>query len=343
VFFTSPSQLASIVGTAAWYTTIISTAAALVGFTFVYLLLKRYEGKNIVEIFEINYGRIISLPVSGIIALYFLFSVALGIREFTDVLKIYALPLTSMPAIILIFVAAVTVLCIVGLESIARLSKLFAYVLLAGLLIVLILSVQNYEFYRLFPIGGYGIGNTVLHGLTRSSFYGEVLILAVIAGSLQGINHIRKAGYTSLAISGLLTATCLLAFTLAFPYFVASETTSAMYELAAIIDYGRFLQRLDPIFFLVWNISSFIFITVSFYTFISIYCKIFRFGDTKPAILPAAVILISIALIPEDIGEIAMGYVQSSREWGWTIIYLIPFITLIISRLRKGGVEGRNA
>src|SRR5659263_658599 len=55
--FTGPSRRASYVGAATWYKTLISAATAALGFTFVYLLLKHFAGKHIVEIFEITLGR----------------------------------------------------------------------------------------------------------------------------------------------------------------------------------------------------------------------------------------------------------------------------------------------
>jgi hypothetical protein len=42
IFFTSPAVLLTHVGTAIWYETLVSAAAALVGFAFIYLLLKRF-------------------------------------------------------------------------------------------------------------------------------------------------------------------------------------------------------------------------------------------------------------------------------------------------------------
>jgi spore germination protein KB len=74
-------------------------------------------------------------------------------------------------------------------------------------------------------------------------YYKLVLKLAVVASSLQGTKHVKKAGYFSLVLSGILASFALLAFTLTFPYCTRAEITAPMYQITAMIDYGRLLQK----------------------------------------------------------------------------------------------------
>src|SRR5665647_849681 len=209
VCFTSPSSVAGYVGTAAWYMTLISAATAALGFTFVYLLLKRFPGKNIVEIFEITLGRFLGFIFSGLLLALFLLSPATILREFTEVTKVYVFPLSPPSYIMGLFIIGVMLLGILGLETQARFSRLVAPILLVTFVVGLILASQNYDLYKLTPILGYGIKRTIYHGLTRSSVYGYAVILAVIASSLQGTKHIKKIGYISIVASGILVAVSL--------------------------------------------------------------------------------------------------------------------------------------
>ncbi len=212
-----------------------------------------------------------------------------------------------------------------------------------GLGILLLLAVQNYHLYYLFPFWGRGAGQTVLHGVMRSSSYGEVIILAIIATSLQGVKYIKRAGYISLAISGILISAVLLAFALSFPYTTGAEVTSPMYELAMQIGYGRFLQRLESIFLFVWVISSFVTISVLLYGTLSIYAKVFESSDLKPCINPFFVIVFCLALLPRDIMTVRTGYIQNIRSYGWTIFFVVPLLALITAAIRKKKGGTRNA
>lgn len=339
VFFSSPGVLVRFVGPATWYLTLISAVVAIIGFTFIYLLLKRFPGKDIIEVFELSLGKIAGFVFSAILAVWLVFYGSVRLREFAEVLRVYVLPLSPCKYVVLIFMAVITTLCLLGLEPIARFAKLIAYVLLFGLIAVLVLSWQNYEFHRLFPILGNGIGNTILHGVRRSSPYGEVIILAVTAGSLQGASHIKKAGYVSLILSGLLISACLLGITLAFPYYVAQEITSPMYELTALIDYGRFFSRIDPIFLFIWIISSMIAVPVLLYCAISTYCKMFRIQKIRPVILPFASIIFCAAVAPSDITNVTLGLVHQTREYGWIVFFLLLLIALIAAKVRRKGAN----
>ncbi|NJD02580.1 MAG: spore gernimation protein [Ruminiclostridium sp.] len=332
--FTTPATFASSVGTAGWYMTFISAAVGIAGFTFVYFLLKRFPGKDIVEIFEITLGRFAGSVFSVLIAYTLLYYATTSLREFMDIYKEYILPLSPPEYLIALFLMGVSILCFYGLESIARFCRLFAYILLFGFAFGIIISAKNFDIYRLFPIWGYGIGKTLFEGIHRSSSYGEVIILAVIAGSLQGIKNIKKAGYRSLVFTAVLLSISLLASSLTFHYNIKQELASTLYSMTQLIDYGRFFQRLDPIFLFLWNITYLVSITVILYIVISIFCKMSRIQDTRPVILPFIFILFAGAMLPRDMTQ-AIGMVEIYREYGWSAYFVLPLIALIAAGLRK--------
>lgn len=333
-YFTSPALLIKFTGTAAWYVTLISALTALAGFTFIYLLLKKYPGKNLIEIFEIVWGRFFGSILSGLLSLWFIVVSCVFLREFTEVLRVYELPLSPTSFIIFIFIIGTGILSFLGLEAIIRFAKLSFPILLLGFIVVLSLSSLNFNIHHLYPMFGYGVTKSIFHGIIRSAVYGEVIILAVFYHSLQGVKHIGKSCYFAIILSGILNSASVLAYIMTFPYFTASRIISLMYEMTKLIDYGRFFQRLDPIFFFIWNIGSFITVAALFYTGISIYCMIFRIQNIKPILIPSLIILYSGAMLPQDATVIITGYVQAIREYSWIIYYFLPLITLIFSKFK---------
>jgi spore germination protein KB len=343
VFFTSPGLIAKTLGTTGWYMTLISAIFGAIGFTFVYLLLKKYPGKDLIEVFEAVFGRIIALPYLVFLAFMFVLNAAIMLREFAEVMKVYVFPLTPINYIMALFILFVALASILGLESISRFSAFISTILLIAFGAVLVLASRDYEFHRFAPILGYGLGKTVITGIMRSTVYSDVIILAVLAGSLQGLSHIKKAGYMSIAFSGILISLSFVAFTLSYPYYSAAEITSPMYQLVSLIDYGRFLQRLESIFLFVWNIATFVSVAINFYAGASTYCKTFRIQDARPVIIPLGILTFALAMIPRDISEVAMGYVQTIRQYGWTVFFIPPVIALLVSMFRKKEGKIKNA
>lgn len=335
LYYTSPAWLTNFVGTAGWQMTIISCLTATIAFLFVVALLKRFPGKGLIEIFDISLGRVIGLFLALLFAASLLIESSVFLREFAEVMKVYVYTETPLELIIGIFIAAVVTISLLGLETIARVAKLSAYALVFSHISLLILSIQNYNWTNLFPILGYGLDKTVIHGLRRSSAYQEIMVLAVFATSLQGIDHIRKAGFISLALSGFFIANGLFFMTLAFPVHTLQELVSPMFILARNIEYGVFFQRLESIFLFVWIFISLISVSVLFYCSASCYCKAFRLQDQGPLILPLAAIMYAAAFVSPDFPGIIQGDVQTIRDYGWAVFYAVPLITLIAAVLRK--------
>lgn len=342
IFFTSPGFLTTLVGTAGWLTTLISCTTSIVLFTFTYLLLKRFPGKNIVEVFNITLGSILGFLFSSIYAIAFLFEGSVVAREFADFMKIFTFPETPISFIIGAFIFVIAAAVYLGLESIARVAKLVGYSALGGYILVIMLSATEYRLANLFPVFGYGLDRIFLNGVVRSSAYSEVIILSVIAGSLQGSQHIKKIGYTSLVLSGVLLSMGLICMNLVFPYYITQEIVAPLYIMARSVEYGAFIQRLEPVALFLWIITTIITVSILLYCTVSVYCKMFRLQDMRPVIIPLSVIMFTAAMFPKDFSIIVGEYVQGTRTYGAAVFYLLPLITLLVSLVRGKRTDNKR-
>lgn len=343
IFFSSPGFLTRSAGTSGWYLTIISTLVAVLGFVLTYLLLKRFPGKNVVQIYDIALGRLLGFIFSSTLMASFLVYAGMNTREFIDVIKVYSFPYTPPSFLIGSMLLIVAISAYLGIETIARVAKLAAYMALFAYLVLIVLSAGYSKFAHLFPILGYGMGKTVTTALSRTSAFGEVIILAVFAGSLQGASHIKKAGFISLILSGVLLSFAQLCFILVFSYTSTVEITAPLYVLVRLINYGSFFQRLDPLFLFLWVITTIVYISTLFYTTLSIYCKMFRLQDARPLIIPMAVIVFILALYPKDYSGVVTTYVPQLRTYGNFTFFIFPVIALIAAMIRKKKGKGKLA
>ena len=335
VFFTAPTIVEQFVGTAGWYMSLISCITAIIFFTFIYLLLKRFPGKDLLGIYDVVFGRFIGFILSFVYATSFLAASGILLREFYEIAKSFVLPNTPISVLNGTMIIVVVMAVFLGLETIARVAKLGAFFALFMYSLLLLLSAQNYKFSNLFPLLGYGIGNTIFEGVTRSSAYSEVIVLAVIAGSLQGAKHIKKAGYLSLILSGLLVSIGILCIQMVFPFYAFQEQTAPLYSLSTLIKYGTFFQRMDPAFLTLWLIITIISSSIVFYSAVSSYCKTFRLQDRRPAIMPMAVLLFAITMVPQDLPSVIHEYIEVLRTFPIFLFYILPLAALITAILRK--------
>ncbi len=340
---TSPSYILKELGTSGWYMTFISGIMAGIAFFLIWLMLKRFPGKNIVEIYDVTLGRGFGLIFSFLLMVSFLVSSGLYTREFIDVMKVYIFPVTHSGILIGAEVVLAASLSFIGLEAIARVAKLAAYFALFSILLLVVLSSNYFNLSYIFPVLSFGFVKTLTTGITRSTAYAEVVILAVLAGSIQGTGNIKKAGVASLIISGAILSLVQLVAILVFSYTGAGEVVSLMYVLSRIIKLGGFFQRLDPLFLLLFITVSTIAVSVLLYTAVSITCKMLRLQDARPVILPVGLLIFTLAMMPKDLSTLVDVYVPLLRLYGSITFYILPILVLIIAILRNKKGEDRHA
>ncbi len=330
-FYTSIRVMIKNTGTAAWYMTLVSCLTSIIFFLLISLVMKRFPGKNLVEIFELVTGKFFGKILTLLFSVYFVYYAGSSLREFLEMIKAYNLPYTPPSLIIFAFMAVVVVLTYIGLEGMARFATVIFYPVFIGIAIILVLAYPYYNVRAIFPIGGYGITETLKSGFLRSSAYDEVIILAFIINSIDGVKSFKKVGTLSIFISGIVFAFTCLCNIMAFDYTMSSENVSDLFQLARVIYFSRFFQRIESIFLFIWIIASLITVGLAFYIAISSFCKAFKISNHRPLILQFAFLTFMVTLLPEGLIELAKSNIVVMREYSMVLVYGIPILVLFIS------------
>ncbi|MCW2278358.1 GerAB/ArcD/ProY family transporter [Heliophilum fasciatum] len=338
LMLTSPSDVAEMVGSATWLMTLIAVATALLLFWFVSHLFKWFPGEHFIAILENIFGRWLGGLLALVMAATFFYNGAMTARELEALLKTFFLPLSPPEFILLLISLAVAALLYFGFESLSRTAGFFMAPVLWGVVLIFVLAIPNYQLAYLFPLFGYGLDKTIMTGLMRNSVYGDVISLAVIAPSLQGLVHLRKSGIAGVAIAGFFVAMGLMCYSLNYSYITAKENTVPLLIMARGIEFGRFFQRFETIFLFIWSISCVLMVAINLYMAASIYGKVFRIDDHKVMILPLALILNFVALYPRDLDQLTTVHIHGLRTYGWFVYFGIPLAALGVAWIgRKRG------
>ncbi len=339
IFFTSVGSIINQTGTAAWYTTLISCMTTLIVFFLVYLLLKRFPGEDLTAIFENVTGKFIGKLLILAICAYCVFNSGSTLREFVEMIKVYNLPYTPTSLIISAFLAVSLIIARFGFQALSRICALCFIPSLAGLGFILLLSSNSFNLNLLNPIGGHGLGTTLKYGLSRSSAYFEFILLAYTINTLGGYREFKKAAMSCILISGAVFSISLFCYMTIFGYASGSENISGIFELSRSIYFNRYIQRLESIFLFIWVISSVLTTTASYYISLLLYCKAFRIKDHKPVLLPFAILVYIVAILPESMQEVTQKNIVFLRQYSLYIMYLIPIAVLFLAIIlrKKGG------
>lgn len=230
---------------------LIGLAGSLGIFALYYLLMKRLNFESPEKGIKKLTGKIVAPIILGLYAVYFIFSATIDLRDITELVRQYYIPLAplqflSMPMMIVILYALFQ-----GIEVIARASKyiLVATVIAFTIFTVLILVLNQPHFNHLIPIFTVSTKDIVLKGL-QTSFsipYGITIIIIFIMPFVDEKKKILKSGLFSKTLGGILKVANIVVAVLIINPSVLPSTLTPGLIITRRIDAHNFIQRFDLI------------------------------------------------------------------------------------------------
>lgn len=338
IFFTSVGGIVYQTGTAAWYATLISCLVTLLFFAFIYLLFKRFPGKDIIQIYETVLGKFPGKMIALVICGFVVFNAGSTLREFVEMIKVYNLPFTPTSIIIVTFLSVSIIISYFGFQTLARICALCFIPTIIGLGLILLLAAPAYDPNLLKPYLGYGPVTSMEYGFMRSSAYFEFILLGFAINAVGGHKSYKKIGIYSIIIAGAVFSISLLCYLMTFGYTVGGENISGIFELSRSIYFNRFIQRVESIFLFTWVISSVISTTASYYFGLLIYSKVFTIKDHKPLLIPFAILVFIVAILPASMQVVSQVNLVFLRQYSMFVIYVPAILILLIAIIfRKKG------
>lgn len=331
IFYTSLGVVVKSTGTAAWYGALMACTLSIIFFLIIYLLMRRFPGMDVVEIFEAVMGKFTGRVMGFLYACYLIFYAATSSREFFEVIKTYVLPNTKDSIIYISFIGVIVLIAYKGLESLVRLSYISFFPILGGLLLILILAYPYYNPGYLKPYLGYGLKNTLTYWLPRCAVYEEVLTLIIIVKSIHGMDNFLKAGLTGLILSGIIFSLSAVSYIMMFTYVFGAENLSGMFHMSRTVYFSRFFQRMETIFLFPWVVSSLITAGAACYLSLYVYCASFKINNYKPLIFPFSFLIYMIAVIPKNITDFIQNYLPIVRQYSAINNYGIPILVFLVA------------
>lgn len=331
---TLPSTLAQKTGHDSWIPVLLAGAASLIAIFFIVKLLERYKDKNILEINKLLYGKILGYLFNLVMVAYFFFASFIGVRLFSDFMKISALRQT--PPLILTSVALIPTIYLTwyGIKSICRFAGVVFFLHLS-LVIFILLLLRHMRIILLLPIGESGF-TPILAGFAQSifAFLGFELLMLVYP-NISDKENVMKYAFLANLYTTILYLIIILACTTFFGEELLRRLIIPVFSLFRSYK-APVLERLDLFFIMLWFPAM----ASSFRKYV--YCC--YVGGT--ALLPiknlklyTAVLFILIVLasrIPKDLHEV-LAYMDSFSRLAIGIILFLVF-SLGFSFINQRGV-----
>jgi len=334
LFLNLPRIMMEAAWTAAWILTVYISLLALVLFTIIFKLYKRFEGKDLLDLGE-HIGGSIGRIIVGVIVLFFLLYIApVILREFSENIKIIALPQSPLSFVMIFFVAGMIAASYLGIEAIVRFSAIIVPIIIAGYLLIIAGSIQYTDISRITPWLGSGPYEIFVKGIPRISVFAGIILIYLLFPFIRTYRNFKTVGYASIGLSGFFLIIGVLVFSLVYQYPTGTESFLPVYQLARLIDYGRFFQRVESIFVIVWVASALLHLTTLLFLIVYVFKKTFKLEFYKPLIIPFSIVVYTLSFFPHNLIS-AIELEKSFRNLAWIISFLLPIVLLVIARFIK--------
>lgn len=322
-------------GTAGWIMTVYISLLVLIIYIVLIKLLKKFENKDILDIAEIAGGKPLKVVTGLVITVVLFFLTAAVLREFSEDMKVVSLPTSPLSYIMIFFIIGAVVGSFLGIEAIMRYHAIIVPVISAGFIIILLGVIPKMDLTNLLPIMGTGSYNIFGKGFFRSSIFSELLVLFLLPPFLGGYKNVKSVGYIAIGFSSVFLISGSLVYILTFPYPSSMESFLPVYQMARLINLGRFFERIESIFVFVWAMAAFIYLTASFYFMVYTFAKTTGLKYMRPLIPPFAVLVFSAAFIPRNLVTVINMKTQFFSKPAWFLTFAFTGLILIIANLQK--------
>lgn len=337
LFLGIPRALVIEAGSAGWLLILMSAIVAGVGIFVLTKLLKRFPGKNIVEISELVWGVPGRVFTSLIIFLLFLYISTVVVREFAETMLTTVLPGTPISIIILTFVVTMIFGAYKGIEVITRSAVLLFPFIAVGILSILFLTANFINLNNLFPIFGEGLTKIAYHAPGKSSIFIDIIFIGLIASSVSDFENIPRQLWKGFFISVVMFVLVQVVYISVMNVSAGEKLYIPLYHLAKIIYMGRFVQRIEALYIFVWFFSGALQLTISLYGAAVSLSTGFKIPIFQPLLFPLGLLVFSLSFIPSGILAAVYLDINALREYGAIPGWGIPLALLLTSFIRKKG------
>lgn len=308
IYLSEPSLSIGFVGNSAW---LLKICSGVLYAGILLAILKFYQGYtekfcggkmiSFADFIRGLMGSAFARVVLILWALVFEAQAILTLREFADHTLITALAESSLPLILFLFSACITIVLWKGLEVILRAAYIFFIIATIGILVTILALYNNYQFDYLFPWQGYGFSALARHSFHDLGTWVLAFAILFLAPNLQCVRTVKKAIVYGFGWTILLKALLIAAIIMVFGILISPDRALLFYEIVQSIHLSQYLQRVDAIFIIIWLTGGLISALLMQFFVLTLLGEAFRIDDEKPLIPMLTLISALMGFMPNSV------------------------------------------
>lgn len=343
IFLTFLRIISETAGTAGWILALYISIVVLISFFIISKLYDRFERQDLLDIAEYIAGGAGRIVVGVPLALFFVYTCSTTLRDFSENIKTISLVTSPMSYVIGFFVICMVISAAIGIEAVARIHLLLVPIITVSYLFILIWVTQYFDITNILPVFGNGAYDIFVKGFARVSVYSELVAVFLLVPFVKSNKNIKSIGYKAIFFSMFVMTAGSLVYMAVMPYPISNESFLPIYRLARAINYGRFFERVESLFLIMWTMSALLYFSTTFYFSIHVFKKAFKLTYYKTLILPFSIIIFTVSFMPHSLMANERIEIVYFRNFTGVTIFLSVLVLLIVARVKRRIKGGSSA
>lgn len=308
-------------------------------FIFFWIYLKisfRYPGKNLIEINDILYGKIIGKLISLLYIYFFWYVAAANLRFIADFFSTFLYQGISISVFIISAAVALIFAVRKGLEVLGRLAVPLGILSIISTFFITIFTIKDWHLKNFLPIFNIELIKAVQSAnLMIAIPFGEMIVFMMFFPYVNDQKKVKKYFYLGYII-GFISLISVIMRNTAVLGNITSLYLLPSFQVARLINVGEIIVRAEIIISIVLLFNSFIKICIFQYASVIGLAQLFKMRYYKPLVLPIGV-LMSIFAVSMFSSSTEHGYIGANLHpiYALQFIIIIPIISLILMYIKK--------
>ncbi|MGO4271604.1 GerAB/ArcD/ProY family transporter, partial [Paenibacillus sp. TAF58] len=308
-----PGPLIGYAKNGAWISLLLSMAVGIFLLSSILYLYRKFPDLTFIEYSRTLLGNWVTILLA-IPFISFQFHMTSGIVLDIGLFMTSSMMRQTPLSLFVLSVFVVTALTVrSGIETMVRMILAPIIAVLVFIILILILSFNNYEIDHLFPIMPDGIKPVILGAYFSYGFpYAELTLMAMLLPYVRKNEQkqLKKGMYLALLVNGLCLIVVTIATILVFGP-LAGDRKYSMFEVARIIDLLEVIQRIESIIGISLILTSFFKATITLYILNLTFTKLFKLHDDRILVFPLALTCFLFSLLQINKGSATWIYAVS--------------------------------
>lgn len=220
------------------------------------------------------------------------------------------------------------------MAALVRLCRAFLPILVLAILLILAGSFGWGQVRFLLPIWGPGPGLLPLRSVPLAALYTPMLFLLVAAGQLGDRQRLVRVVALVVFGSGLLFSASKAVLVMAYPWPLSDSITFPLHELSRLVLGGRFFERVEGVWTLVWVFATAGHLAVLLHAAAVAIGQAFGMPDHRHAVLPLVTMTLTVSLMPPDQTR-AITWLYAAAPARLAVAFGLPLALALLAAWRR--------